>query len=211
MSEPERWIEIPGWEGFQHRDAARVVVPTWIKLYTELMSKEEFLGLSFHLRGVLVSLWLEYATSKRQLSDSTVRLSRRLGMRVTRRDLESLNRAGFVTFSASRPASTYTSTLASLEKRREEKNSLRTNHTPASSTPGTEHAKAEREERKQNGYVENLHLYTGVRITRGEVGISYVYDPLGTEPVPKGWPHPRPTRQAVHDALAELEEESAAF
>ena len=116
----ERWIVIPGWEKFQHRDAARALIPTWIKVYTELMSKDGFFELSFHCRGVLLSLWLEYATSKRQLRDSTVSLTRRLGQRVTTRDLESLNRAGFIEFSASRPASTRASRVAVLEEKRVE-------------------------------------------------------------------------------------------
>ena len=119
MSDP--WIVIPEWEHFQHRDAARVVVPTWIKLYTELLSKDEFYELSFHLRGMLVSLWIEYARSKRQLRGSTSALSRRLGHRVTRRDLAALEATGLLAFSASKPASSDASTNASVEERREEK------------------------------------------------------------------------------------------
>jgi hypothetical protein len=102
MSEP-RYIVIPNWDGpdgFQHyRDRD----PIWIKNYRALMAKDEYLELSFHVRGILHGLWLEYAASDRQLSDNTVTLSRRLGGRVTRRDLESLNHAGFIHFSASKP------------------------------------------------------------------------------------------------------------
>lgn len=223
-----RWIVIPQWEGFQHRDAARVVVPTWIKLYTELISKDEFLGLSFHLRGVLISLWIEYATSKRQLRDNTVTVSRRLGHRVTRRDLDSLNRAGFIEFSASKPASTSAGMDASIREEKRKISTLSTQLQPeaveissrsskdvaredsattfSAPPPDTEwwHAQQterERERRERSGYVDNLSSYTGVRIVRGEVGMSYVYDPLGTEPPPNDWPHLRPTKGEVLVAL----------
>ena len=111
----DRWIVIPRWDEFQHRDMARSSVPPWIKLYTKLMSDDEFLGLSFHLRGLLVSLWLEYAAARRQLSGSTVALTRRLGQRVTVRDLESLNHAGFIEVSASKPAGAHAGKAAGLE------------------------------------------------------------------------------------------------
>lgn len=106
MAKRQRWIVIPHWvsdgdhEGFQHykdRD------PIWIKNYRNLLAKDEYLTLSYHLRGILHSLWLEYAASNRQISDNTLTLTRRLGQRVTTRDLVSLNRAGFITFSASKP------------------------------------------------------------------------------------------------------------
>lgn len=94
----ERWIVIPNWDGpdgFQHykdRD------PIFIKNYRRLLTKEEYLALSFHCRGILHSLWLEYAASNRQISDNTLTLTRRLGQRVVRRDLERLNQAGFIEF-----------------------------------------------------------------------------------------------------------------
>lgn len=99
----ERWILIPKWDssdGFQHyvdRD------PIWIKNYRTLLAKDEYLRLSFHLRGILHSLWLEYAASNRQIRDNTLTLTRRLGQRVTTQDLERLNHAGFIRFSASKP------------------------------------------------------------------------------------------------------------
>lgn len=121
VGEPtEKWIVIPKWDGadgFQHyknRD------PIWIKAYTRLLSDRAFLSLTYHQRGLLLSIWLEYARGNRQLSDSTVGLTRQLGQRVLRRDLEALSHAGFITFSASRPlAPRYQD--ASPEKRREEK------------------------------------------------------------------------------------------
>ena len=109
------WIVIPRWDEFQHRDMARSTVPPWIKTYTKLMGDDDFRQLSFHLRGVLVSLWLEYAAARRQLRGSTAALTRRLGQRVTTRDLESLNHAGFIAFSASKPAGKVAGIPAGLE------------------------------------------------------------------------------------------------
>jgi hypothetical protein len=199
------WIVIPQWEYFQHRDAARVVVPTWIKLYTELASNDDFLGLSFHLRGVLISLWVEYALSRRQLRGSPKLLNRRLGHTVKVRDLEALRDAGFIAFSASKPASTDTSKHASLEEKREEKNPP--SIPPADDNPLLRPTEAEivkaKEARTKNGYVENLSSYTGCRIVRGEIGISHVYDPLGTEPKPANWPHATPTKAEIVQALSE--------
>lgn len=111
MNEEQRWIHIPDWEKFQHRDAGRSSVLPWLKAYTELLSKPDFLDLTFHQRGLLVSIWIEYARSKRQLRDNSLTLTRQLGHRVSRRDLDALNHAGFIMFSASR--------YASLEKEKE--------------------------------------------------------------------------------------------
>jgi len=76
--------------------------------------------------------------------------------------------------------------------------------TPRDTQPLTEqqlvHA---REKRARTGYVDNLAQYTGARIVRGEVGITHVYDPLGTEPVPADWPHSRPTREEIIRAFRE--------
>lgn len=102
----DQWIVIPNWdatddeEGLQHykdRD------PIWIKNYRRLLRKDEYRELSFHVRGVLHGLWLEYAASNRQITDNTLTLTRRLGQRVATRDLVSLNHAGFIGFSDSKP------------------------------------------------------------------------------------------------------------
>lgn len=98
----ERWITIPNWPKFQHYDPAKRQ-PPWIKVYTELLHDEAYLGLSLHARGVLHGLWLEYAMARRQIRDSTATVSRRLGERVSRATLDSLNRAGFIEYSASAP------------------------------------------------------------------------------------------------------------
>jgi hypothetical protein len=189
----ERYIVIPNWDTFQHysnRD------PVWIKVYTRLCSDEGFRELTFHQRGVLISLWIEYARSGRQLRDNTATLTRQLGHRVLRRDIEALTYAGFITFSASAP----------LAQRREEKKRKEPPSIPPTHDRVREPTEAEivraRENRESNGYVEGLKDYTGCKIVRGEVGISHVYDPLGTEPKPVDWPYSTPTRQEILEALA---------
>jgi hypothetical protein len=124
MAKRQRWIVIPNWDGkdgFQHykdRD------PIFIKNYRRLLTKDEYLTLTFHQRGILHSLWLEYAASNRQIRDNTLTLTRRLGQRVTTRDLEALNRAGFIVFTASKPlAQRYH--IASPEKEKEKEKELR--------------------------------------------------------------------------------------
>lgn len=114
MSE-ERWIVIPRWDEFQHRDMARSNVPPWVKNLTRLLSDEAYLSLTPHRRALLHGLWLEYARTRRQLPENTASISRRLAMKVTSRDLASLNHAGFLDFSASNPASDYASEPAGLE------------------------------------------------------------------------------------------------
>jgi hypothetical protein len=142
----DRYIVIPKWDGpdgFQHyknRD------PIWIKAYTRLLSDQAFLDLTYHQRGLLLSIWLEYARSNRQLRDgnatttrqtrdSHVTLTRQLGHRVTTRDLEALNHAGFIEFSASAPLAECKQD-ASLDKEVEKKRPSTSNGaTPAPAAP----------------------------------------------------------------------------
>lgn len=114
------WIVVHDWERFQHPDAARSNVPPWIKIHTELLSREAYLALTPARRAMLVGIFLEYARTRRALPDDTATLSRRLAQRVLRLDLEALSDAGFIGFSASKVASKDASKVASLEKRREE-------------------------------------------------------------------------------------------
>lgn len=110
----ERWIVVPNWEKFQHYKDRN---PAWIKLYTELQDKDEWLDLSLRLRGMLCGIWLLYAKSGQQLGASPARLGRMLGESTVRvRDLERLESAGFITFSASKP-------LAQIKSKRQRKRS----------------------------------------------------------------------------------------
>ena len=104
---PQRWIIVPNWfgqddpsEGLQHYKDRE---PKWIKNYRRLLSKDEYRDLSGHCRGILHGLWLEYASTDGRLRADSSSLSSRLGLRVNSSHLESLNHAGFIRFSASKP------------------------------------------------------------------------------------------------------------
>jgi hypothetical protein len=100
----DRWIIIPGWDKFQHRDAGRSSRGfAWLRDYADQLNKDEYRALTFHQRGLLKDLRHSYATTKGQLSDSTLALTRRLGHRVLTRDLEALANAGYIVLSASKP------------------------------------------------------------------------------------------------------------
>lgn len=111
------YIEIRNWDRFQHSDATkRGRDPVWIKNYTRLLSDEMYLNLTPHQRAVLHGLWLEYARSGRQLPLNTASLTRRLNLKITIRQLEALNHAGFLEFRQD-----IVTPPSSLEERREEK------------------------------------------------------------------------------------------
>ncbi len=101
----ELWIHVVGWERHQHPDAARSSVPPWIKMHTRLLDDPNYLDLTGPQRAVLHGLWLLYARTRREIRGSTARVTRQIGMRVTSAQLEALNHAGFIQFSASKVAS----------------------------------------------------------------------------------------------------------
>lgn len=92
------WLIIPKWERFQHyRDRH----PTWIKVYARLLHDPAYLSLSLASRGLLQVIWLAYSQENGQLSVRN--LAKILGTSVSKISLISLNDAGFVAFSASKP------------------------------------------------------------------------------------------------------------
>lgn len=98
MSDP--WIVVPNWERFQHYGTARR--PIWIKNYLALLDDEDYLKLTLAERGLLHGIWLAYAVRHGQLRRSAV--SQAIDTRSTRdRHFDSLNHAGLLLFSASKP------------------------------------------------------------------------------------------------------------
>jgi len=91
------WIVVPNWERFQHYGLRRT--PHWIKVYTGLNSHDGWNELTFAERGLLVTIWLEYARSKRRLTVQN--LPRNVTQKVHKRSMDSLNHAGFIHFAAS--------------------------------------------------------------------------------------------------------------
>lgn len=94
------WIVIPNWERFQHYKDRQ---PKWIKVYTELMDDPEYLRLSFHRRGLLHCLWVDFALSRGCIPLDVKLLNRKFNAAIKMSDLEALNHAGFIRFSASKP------------------------------------------------------------------------------------------------------------
>lgn len=194
----ERYIAIRNWEKFQHKDVWRKSgsTPPWIKLYTRLRHNPDWTNLSQSQQGILVNLWIMYASAGRSVSETGARrvLSRNEAeARHWRDNLEALNRAGFIDFE-SQPSSAPVAT-------REEKS----RDIPITPTvTKTVVREGQRERRPGNGWVENLSSYTGCKLVRGEVSTAYKRDVLGKEQPPADWPYARPTRAEIAAALTKL-------
>ena len=100
MSEPEQWIEIVDWDRFQHYKNRN---PPWIKNYLELLHNHNYLSLPPATQALLHKLWLLYASTRRTIPLDTRYVSRAVQQRVTNKQLESLNHAGFIRIVASKP------------------------------------------------------------------------------------------------------------
>ena len=94
-----KWIIVRNWQRFQHYGGARR--PLWIKNYTELLHKDEYLDLPLAARGLLHGIWLAYADRDGRLRQSD--LPAALLARARDAHLASLNDAGLIGFSASKP------------------------------------------------------------------------------------------------------------
>jgi hypothetical protein len=90
------WIVIPNWGRFQHYGKRR---PIWVKNYTALLHKDEYLDLTLAQRGLLHGIWLAYAECNGQLKAS--RLHSWVSPKTRLRHLEQLEQAGFIQLSAS--------------------------------------------------------------------------------------------------------------
>lgn len=104
--EKDRWITVPDWGRFQHYGLARQ--PIWIKNYTALLHKDEYLELTLAERGVLHGIWLAYAFRRGHVLTGRD-LSYTLGVKShyahLSRHVAALNHAGFIGLTASRPDS----------------------------------------------------------------------------------------------------------
>lgn len=98
-NEQAGWLAIVGWRKFQHYHDRR---PIWIKTYLDLLDRDEYLELTAGERSLLHGLWLMTASSRSAVRLSTRSLSRRLALKVTSQQLESLRDAGFIEFFSSK-------------------------------------------------------------------------------------------------------------
>lgn len=125
----EAYIWCSGWEDFQSFQTKRGKpwAPPWIKLAPALLDDPEFLELSAESRSVLVGIWMLFARSRGTLTKDTRRLSRQLHQRVTERQLESLNHAGFIEFCSGTVLERRRNAFwnrSTLEENRQEQNTL---------------------------------------------------------------------------------------
>jgi len=122
-----QWIVVQGWDKFQHYKDRN---PPWIMLHTELNSNDDWLGLTPAERGVLVTIWVEFARSRGQLRLELVRTLCKNSART--RQIESLVHAGFIDIVASKPLAL----ARSREKRqRREEESARARAREGAPTP----------------------------------------------------------------------------
>jgi len=101
VSDIERtYIWVTKWEDHQSYSIKRGKpwAPPWIKLYPRLLDDPDFMGLPAETRSLLVGIWALFARSRGTLTKDTRNLSRQLSQRVTERQLERLNHAGFIQF-----------------------------------------------------------------------------------------------------------------
>jgi hypothetical protein len=100
------WIVVPRWHEFQHYKDRN---PTWIKVYAKLLNNPDYIELSLASKGLLQIIWLAYSQRGEQLTIKQLRHFVRPSL-LGRPQLESLNHAGFIWFSASKPLAQETET-----------------------------------------------------------------------------------------------------
>jgi hypothetical protein len=107
----ERWIVVRNWDKFQHYTNRN---PVWIKLYTSLNAEDEWRQLTYAERGLLVSIWVEFARTRGRLRVAI--LPDLCGMRTYSAHLKRLSDAGFITILASKPLALKEKTKIRKEK-----------------------------------------------------------------------------------------------
>jgi len=155
----ERWIIVPHWDRFQHYTDRN---PPWIKAYTELLHNDDWLALTDAQRGVLLTVWLEFAASCGQLRVS--RMSLKTRSQTLQRTLEALNHAGFIQVVASKPLALARS--RDLQETEKNKKGERTSgrepeqrHVPASRQNAGAYHKHHREEPDEQVPMERIEAY----------------------------------------------------
>jgi len=156
----ERWIIVKNWSKFQHYSDRPLV---WIRVYTELNSDPNWLGLGLSQRGLLVTLWCEFARAKGQLALSQVRAI--TGLRNPYQSLKPLVDAGFIDIVASKPLA-----LARRGEERREDSPKGSHREPVDKSLQKRAARSAKR--------------TGWRFVRGSHGSTYVPDENGTDRPP---------------------------
>jgi hypothetical protein len=103
VNDPERWITIPNWTRYQarYRDGRPM---SWIKLHTVLLRDDKYQNLPDSTALLFIHLLLIFASTQARIPLDSTWLHRQLGRRVTIPMLESLNQAGLIEFSVTKPS-----------------------------------------------------------------------------------------------------------
>jgi len=107
----DHWIIVRNWDRFQHYKNRN---PRWIKVYAQLLHDPAFIRLSPAAKGLLLVVWLAYSQTNGVLSIRDLHDMRVAAIRYPQ--LMSLNYAGFIDFSASKPLATKKETERETEK-----------------------------------------------------------------------------------------------
>lgn len=94
------YIWVNNWDHYQRweRKRGRKWRPSWVKLWHSLWDNQDFLDLPIPTRMLLVGLFYAFSMTHGDLPNNTRTLSRILDQRVTNKQLELLNHAGFISF-----------------------------------------------------------------------------------------------------------------
>ena len=96
MPSEKTWLWVVRWDEFQHYKPERDHGPAWIKSYSRQLDDDRFLDLSLALRGLLESLRLALGRAGGRLPNDTQSISRRIGAKVRREQIEALCDAGLI-------------------------------------------------------------------------------------------------------------------
>jgi hypothetical protein len=109
------WIIVRNWDKFQHYSDRR---PPWIKLYTDINSNDEWCELSTAARGMLTTIWAEYARSGGHLP--LWKAMQLCGKSARTAHIDSLIHAGFIQVVASKPLALARSREVEVEKEKKD-------------------------------------------------------------------------------------------
>ena len=159
------WIVPHNWDKFQrYKDRD----PAWIKLYLELERRDDWAQLTLAQRGLLVSIWIQYALRNGQLRASA--LPSLILQKVPRKSLEILVDAGFIRLCDQKPRQIVTDSRQKVTPSRAREETEEEKETPL---PPLQGGKAKR------------RRTTGWRQVHGSHGVTLVPDLFGTDPPPK--------------------------
>lgn len=193
-----KYLSVSKFSEYQHYRNRK---PPWVKFYVTLLDPQHPLNdlpiPTRYLFDRLLLLAAEWNNSIPNDSELIGKLTR-MDERDCREGLAQLVKGRWLREkhtkrTASRPAST--SASKSLPPEREKELEKEPPIVPLHRAPKAESKK------RGSGWVEDLFSYTGCKLVRGQGGMGHVYDVLGKDRPPSDWPHERPSRNQIAEAL----------